>query len=394
MSGQLRAPERSTHQRTAHERSVQQVDPIGALSARPLTIGAAIAAPLIALIFTLQRPQEIDRPDLMITAFALLIGACVLLVYSSHAQRAPFTGGSHSIVMSLAALAALLSAMSHWTSDSYVRDDWGQLALGILLAAASPYRPVRSLLLAGASATVYIGVLVFLQSPSFVTVSPPVTTVLIAVTPVAALSCAGAVYASAAITSLERRQAAASEAAHALVATPGDRHQRPREQERVNILARVVPLFATVLANGTVTADIADRAGALSGAVRTIMVAEANRSWLGNAVNEAAGVQNMTVQDGSKLSDSLSFGQRTAVRALLDALFAAGAFDARGFSAVVAADGVRTTISLTTAPREGRVATKQVLEPYLAVMRSLFPVVEVGITQTIVKLRFCYEQER
>lgn len=405
------------------EGSLQQVDPLSALAARPLTVAAAVATPLIGLALALHSRHPVENPALMAAAFASLVGASVLLVWATDARRAPFAGGSHTVVVALGCLASLLAALSSWGTNVTARDDWGSLCLGVLLAACAPYRPARSLLAAAAAAMVFTASLTIWQSPYFTADAPAMVFVFIAVIPVASLSLAGAAYADSAVRTRERWHAAAAEATRALVdgardaVSPLSPLSGPVADERLAVLSHgVVPLFARVLRQGNITAHDVAQAREISEEVRGIMVAEANRSWLGEAVLEAsrggvsagdsvadgsagevaAGrvvnsevVDSAVVADAANYSSSMSLVQRTAVRAFLDALFALPAYP--GFSATVIPNGIFHDVHIAVGVRASPRSQRRALAPYITVMRTVFPRVHLGVDSRELTLRFSYE---
>jgi hypothetical protein len=70
-------------------RSPQQVDPLGALSSRPVTALAAVAAVVYATVSTLVARDEIVMPVAAVGALTALGAAGAVLVLASSPLRAP-----------------------------------------------------------------------------------------------------------------------------------------------------------------------------------------------------------------------------------------------------------------------------------------------------------------
>jgi hypothetical protein len=398
---------------------MQQLDPLGTLTARPITVIACIAAPILAIALTVQRREEIVYPLISVVAILTLLAACIILVFASEPVSAPLTGFTNGLVLALGALSAALEAVGHWQNNNYLSDDWGPIALGILLLAACPYRPVGKLLQAGASATGFVAVLALVQCAYCITPTPPIVFVIISAAPVLALSAAGIGAATAAVESRERWQAHAAEIARKRAAALTDPITRSVREQRVTVLERdVVPFFGSILDRDLLDERDSVIARQISRDVRGIMVAEANRSWFQVAINETAMRANVTgylaVFDDQKQSDQMSFNQRTAVRALLAALMTHRSFDSEGFEVRVSNVGGRFHVILRAGlPHRHSAALAWMspfrwisrdrggynasagsqIGPYLAVLRAVCPDLKVGNSSSNLTLWFSYGQK-
>jgi len=381
------------------ERSMRRIDPLATLASFPLTVAAAAAAPIIAVLLTMQHLDEIDSAAIMVAALLVLILACATLVsrvMAANAVRQQFSAGTHLTIVGLAVLAATLASIAQWRSNEMLRDDWGPIAVGILLLGIAPYRSIRSLIVSGGIAAVLIGLLTAIQAQPMVSPVPTMAYVVLAMTPVLALSAGGVAYAIAAVQSRERWQLVTAEVARAHASNLRDPIARSVQQERVTLLDReVVPFFTSVLQRQTITADDTERAQRIAGTVRGIMVAEANRSWLGATVDEIAtrrGIPPLdVVSDPSRSTDRMTFGQRAAARALLDALISHPGFDPNAFTAATVTTpthfSMRITATVASRPRR----LNKVVAPYLAVIRAVFCDLEVTVASPNLTLRFSYE---
>jgi hypothetical protein len=385
------------------ERSMRRIDPLAALASFPLTVLAACAAPLTAVLLMLQHIDDIDYPLVMVAALILLTIASagmVLRVAAANAVRSQFSTAAHAVIVGLAIVAAALAAVAQWRSNEMLRDDWGPLAVGILLLGIAPYRSIRSLIIAAGASAMAIGSLAAVQAQTMQaevmdTAVPTMAYVVLAVVPVLALAAGGVAYAMAAVQSRERWQRLTEEVARANASTLRDPIARSVQHERVAVLNReVVPFFSAVLQEDRVTRSDTERAQGIASTVRGIMVEEANRSWLRSAVDEIsarAGVEAGDVHDPRNLTARMTFGQRAAVRALLDALFTHPGFQPAGFSAIAASSGSHYSVRITAVVHGKPRALRRVAAPYLAVIRAVFCVLEVTMRSPNLTLRFSYE---
>jgi hypothetical protein len=385
------------------ERSMRRIDPLAALASFPLTVLSACAAPLTAVFLMLQHINDVDYPMVMIAALALVVVASALMVVqvtAANAVRSQFSTAAHAVIVGLVVVAATLAAFAQWRSNEMLRDDWGPLAVGILLLGIAPYRSIRSLIIAAAASAVAIGTLAAVQAQTMHaevmdTAVPTMAYVVLAVVPVLALASGGIAYAMAAVQSRERWQRLTEEVARGNSSTLRDPIARSVQHERVTVLDReVVPFFSAVLQEDRITLADTERAQEIASTVRGIMVEEANRSWLHSAVDEIserAGVSPGDVHDPRNLTDRMSFGQRAAVRALLDALFTHPGFQPAGFSAIAASSGSHYSVRITAVVHGKPRVLGRVAAPYLAVIRVVFCVLEVTMRSPNLTLRFSYE---
>ncbi|TWX40191.1 hypothetical protein ES689_01595 [Frigoribacterium sp. ACAM 257] len=378
-------------------RSPQQVDPLGALSSRPVTALAAVAAVVYATVSIVVTRDEIVVPAAAVGALVALGAAGVVLVLASSPLRAPLTRWSVAGVVALGALAAVLAAVASAGHNSMVRDDWASLAVGLLLAGLAPYRPALDLVVAGLASAVVLTAVVLVESEAFLTDVPVLVFVVVAVTPVLALSLAGASFSAAFTTMVERWIAGASSARQASADEFRSSVARSVQQDRVTILNRdVAPFFGEVVAAGVVTEADVERARRISADLRSTMVAEADRSWLEQVLADPSTRVSGAVVDVGRAADRMTAAHRTSLRALLVAL---GESDAVQPDAVrielevghgAEEERVEARISVATASSES--AVRHRLAPYFAVVRIVFDDLQVDPAPPLLTLRFSYDQ--
>ena len=372
------------------ERTFQQLDPLGVLIGRPMTYLAAAGIPVYASTMTWFNRFDIDFPLLAVAALAVVAVTSAALVYGSSPLRAPFTLRMHALVSGAAAFAYVLSAVSMWRSNGYVRDDWGPLVIGLALLSLSQYRPPKEIASTGLALALFVGLFTLLQTHSFLTVTPDIVFALVAMLPILALSLASAAFGEHLINDLVRWRRRAQEAVSSYATANTGWIARSVQQDRVTILNQeVVPFFADVLHRGIISDEDRQRARRISDAIRVIMVAEVDRTWLDSIVEQVAGHAS---DDPDRLAVSMTMDQRTATRAAIVAIAQHPAFSARAFDLSIRAVDSVVTISVRATLETGDNVLRGQIAPYLAVIRVVFSDVKVEFSSPTLALRFSYEQ--
>ncbi len=378
------------------ERTRQQLDPAGTMGMRLLCCVLAAAAFVYALVVSLVYADERTIPLLSALALVIFGVACVIFMVAASAYRAPLGRRTHLLVHGLGLAAIFVDAASQWGTDRYIVDDWGPLALGTLLLALAPYRPALELATGGVLSGIFLGFLTLIEAPFFVTSAPPVAFMVVAVTPMLAFCFGGVAFSVSIVGAIERWQLRAERASRGLLDELKDGIARSVQQDRVTILNRdVVPFFSEVLARPTITEEDRARARAISDSIRSVMVADIDRSWLENVVAETAAgasVDSSAVVDPARVASMMTTHQRTAMRAFLVELLAVPGFDRRSLR-VVLSKRRGTCLGVVTAAVElGDSAMRSALAPYFAVMRVVFSDLQIDFEQPRLALRFSYEQ--
>jgi hypothetical protein len=382
------------------ERTRQQLDPAGVTGMRPITVAAAAVAFGYAVVMTLRAPDALQFPVLGILALSLLATACGILIIQSSPLRAPLSATSHFFVHLFALAGATLSVAATWGANRYIADDWPPITVGILLLALSLYRPSKEIAGAGSLVAIYLGFLVLLQVPMLATTAPPAAVVAGAITPMLAICYGAAAFGATFTAALERWQRRADLATKRMTTQLRAGIVRSVQQDRVTILNKdVLPFFTDVLSRGEVTHEDRARAATISESIRSLMVAEADRSWLEQVVEHTVYGQQRDrisnfVHDPYRLAPMITTRQRTAVRALLVALFDEPSIDRRSLRFAFARNDGRCVGVLTAQVDSSDHTMRMALAPYFAVMRVVFTDFQIEFSPTSVELRMSYEQQR
>jgi len=381
------------------EPTVQQLYPLGAMAGRTITLAAAIGAPLDVMLMSVLTLDQINTPVYALIAFALVAAASLTVVIESSPLRAPFTRRSAMFAYAWANLAYLLSSAATFGTNEHLRDDYGPAVVGIIILSVAPYRPAKELTVVGLLSAILVGTVTLLQAPYVVTPASPFVYALAAMTPLLVLSLGAATFTDVVVKGLERWRRRAGIAVGARGENDKNWIARSVQQDRVTILNRdVVPFFAELLNDTHVTADDIERARIISDSIRSVMVAEVDRSWLESVIETTTALHGTgpvdagAITDERRLAQRMSTDQRSAMRAFLVALFGHPAFTTTDFSVDVSGNGARCVVELTARLDCPESQVKSEFAPYFAVMRILFADLEVELEQPSLTLKFSYEQ--
>lgn len=378
------------------ERTRQQLDPIGSLGSRPLSIVLACGAFLFGLVMTIRSLDQVSNLMLAVLALSWLAAATLVVTIATSPSRAPFTQSAHLAVQLLALGAVVLSVASQWGTNRFIQDDFGSMSLGLLMLALGPYRPAMELAAAGGLSAVFVGFVTLTEVPNLDASAPTVSFVLVGMTPILALSFASASFSGGLVNALERWQLQEQLAVERRKLRLRDGITRSVQQDRVMILSKdVLPFFNGVLERDTVASEDRERARDIAGAIRSLMVAEADRTWLEVvAVDDGVPDERMSraVDDRAGRASWMVSDQRTALRALI-----VGLTDEPTF----VPGSMRIAITGTKSVCHGAVSSqftasdldvRAAVAPYLAVIRIVFSAVHLEIHHQTLTLRFSYEQ--
>jgi hypothetical protein len=386
---------------TTVERTRQQLDPAGSTGVAPVTIFLCVGAFLYAVFMTVRGQDEISNPVFASLALALLATAGLIIISASSPNRAPLTERTHATAHAIVMVGIVCEAIGQAGSNAYIRDDWGPATLGILLVALGPYRPAREIAVGGLCSAISIGIITYLEVPSLVTPGPPLAFIVLAVSPMLALSLAAALFSNGVVASIDRWQKQAQAASVSLSREFREGIARSVRQDRVTILNRdVLPFFTGVLARDTITDADRDRARTIADSIRTVMVEEVDRSWLESLMEHTGvkrtnrpGADRVVVSDPHRVASAMTVRQRTAVRALLAAFTDVHGVTRNQLRIVLSDDGRHTHGVITAQVAFTDYIMRSTLAPFFAVFRAVFTNLEVDFVQPELTLRFSYDHD-
>ncbi|MCW4385176.1 hypothetical protein OH146_05240 [Salinibacterium sp. SYSU T00001] len=386
------------------ERTRQELDPVGAFSTRSITIGAALVAFIFAATMVVASIDIIANSGLALLALLGLGMASVLVTSATDPYRGPFHRGLHGWVIALSIVATALLAAATWdTPVSFVIGWVGPVCLGLFSVGMSAYRPVREIIAYGSLAAVFMGFISMLQAQSNPVAGVPVPAVVgIHLLPLLALNFSAAAFTGSMIEAVERWRSRANEAVDRMSEEQESGIARSVQQDRVTILNReVVPFFTDALAGQELTPEVRARARSIADAIRSVMVAEVDRTWLENLVDHLrARVRrygeipdsSRVVFDDDHVANLMTYDQRTALRALLVAIFDQADNRPQGLEIVIVRAGERCQGFVAVEIDMVDSLVKSRFGPYLAVMRVVFRRLRAEHLQSVLTVRFSYDQ--
>ena len=354
----------------------QQLDPLGGITARLVVIAAGIFAIITAAVMSVAGASQISKPLLAVAAVLVLVATVAFFVAATSAFRPPFSLVSHFVVYGGALLAVLLNAASQWGTNAFVRDDWGPVAMAIVIFTLGSYRAWPELLGSALISAVALAVLAALESDSLTTPVPVGVYALAIATPVLASGVASAAFSATLVEILRDWRAGVLTVRREQSAPQPDVLAGAAASSHLGYLhGEVIPFLESVVASGEIGDRDGPRARSLSSELRALMVLDAEQSWAEQLVD--------SLDDPDRVAQRLSPGQRGSLRALVAHL--------RG-----AENSVAGSIALSMTPGGGELTARIApgsnprvrLAPFVAVARGIFPTAVGEFTGTEFCLRF------
>lgn len=359
-----------------------------------LTVVLVVIAFLWAIVLSALALVGGADPVQALGALGLLGIACACVISASGGGHGVFTAGIHLTVHVLVVAGFIAASWSSWSPGAASHDQWAPLTLGVMMVAVAPYRPARELIAASTVSALALGAVTYLHAVIAHTAAPPLALAVIAGVGVVAPGYAAAVYSLRTIEEVQRWRRRSDGVAVALADEVRGGLARSVQHDRVALLGRdVVPFLGDLLGREAVTAADRDRARALATAIRRMMVADADRTWLEVVAHggDPSGGSSIVVDDPDALAATMTASQRTALRALIAAL-AADSTVADGFSIVLSRQG-RLCVGTIRAPvRSAGHSLRTRCTPIYAIMRVAFNSLGVQTHFPDLIVRFTYEQ--
>lgn len=374
--------------------TIQQLDPLGTLDGRPISVSAAAAVLVLGTVMSWLNSDAIVYPLLAIAALLLIASASATLVVATSPLRARFSGRMHALVVGLLVFAYALSTASLGGQDSLVNDYWGTMVIGIMCMAIAPYRPVKDLVTVGVVAAIVTGIITLVQPSASSSDVPPMIAVLASMTPVLALSLGGSAFARSLAQSHAQWELRARRAAHRQLERQHVSVARSVQQDRVTILNRdVVPLLVALTKRGIVSPDDRTRAAEYSESIRDLMVTEVNRSWLESIVANSFGARGVgsRVRDPHRLAAAMTASQRTALRAAVLAVATGDELDRDSVRLAIEKTPSGAIIIVHATVTSSEPSWRSSLAPYFAVLRVVFTGLQVSYHSPSLIVRFTYD---
>ncbi len=347
-------------------RSPWEIDPLSWFVSPNLPLASAGFVLAHGVLILGPAGQAGSRPAVQAAALALAVIAPLWVHVMTRPRRGSFGVAEGLVGVLLSVASIVLSAIGYIGERFSIVLWWAPLAASLLLFVLAPYlSAVRFAVLGLLPVAVGVAVTLVLVVPDDST-WPPFSTVAIAVFPLVIGLLGGVVMIRGITVGIARW----SERPLDLPVTDRDADAElvaAVDAATTDRIAAARAVIATVLDRGEVTAGDAARAAAVAERLRSDLTGDVDRTWLERVAEGRA----VTIDDPERLVEQLDLAQRTAVRALLDALL--GHADAPAGSARVelrrtATGAIAVALRIRSSLPEGRRET--FLAPYYVTLQS------------------------
>ncbi len=350
---------------SAWNRSLWDADPLSWFTTPNLPLAAAALTLAHGLVMLGPAGQSGLRPLVQAVALAFAMLALLWVHVATRPRRGPFTIARGLVAVGFASAALVISAIGYRGESFAPELWWAPPSLSLLLPAMAPYvSPVRLAMLGAVLITAALTTTLLLVVPYQVT-WPPLSTLVIALFPIVIGVVGGMVMIRVIVVALARwherpLQVPSARASDDDLVTAVDRITSAR-------IAPAIAVISAVLASGVVSRSDSARAAAIAERLRDELTGEVDRTWIERVADGRA----VSVDDPERLADRLDLAQRTALRALLDALL--GHADAQLGSAHIelrrtAGGAIAVALRIRSTLPEGRRET--FLAPYYVSLQS------------------------
>jgi hypothetical protein len=342
--------------------TAQELDPLGGMTARLFAIGAVGVALVVAYSMSVITAAQTNNVWLELAALAAITASGAFYIRAASPFRAPFPRSAHAVVCLLALAAVVLESAAQWGTNPVVRDDWAPIALAILTLTFGSWRPGWEILACTLFCAVVIGVLAYAQADDFAADVPAIVFAVLPATPVLATGAAASAFSRSLVDSLLAWRSSANQPQ----ASAPDVENPPlpaRASHLVHLDEHVYPFLERVAGAPELTAADGERARVLARELRTLLVIDAERSWLSRIVR--------AVDDRHRFAERMGEAQRGYLRAVLAHLRGSEAFDDARMRVMLHGSEWEATCTIVVPCRPGHNPRVQ-LAPYIAVARSVF----------------------
>ena len=342
--------------------TAQELDPLGGITARLFAIGAVAVALVVAFSMSVITAEQTNNVWLELAALAAITASGAFYIRAVSPFRAPFPRSAHVVVCLLALLAVVLDSAAQWGTNPVVRDDWGPIALAILTLTFGSWRPAWEILLCTIVCALVIGSLAFVQADHFAADVPAIVFAVLPATPLLATGAAATAFSRSLVDTLLAWRAGVT-GPRASAPSIGDDAEPTRASHLVHLDEQVYPFLERVAQSAELTAADGERARVLARELRTLLVLDAERSWLSRIVRD--------VDDRHRFAERMGEAQRGFVRAVLAHVRNSAAFDDERMRLALHGSEWEATCTIVVPGHAGHNPRVQ-LAPYIAVGRSVF----------------------
>lgn len=360
------------------ERSMQQLDPLAAAASWDTSVLLVLLTWSYAILATVTELSQATFPVLMIIALASLTAGGIAHLWFAAPRNWPYRRSHYTLVVSCVVSAGVFQVVSMAGFYQPYLAEWGPIAVALIFAASSGYRPILDQHIAGLSAAVALGATLFVTGLSIET---PFGLWYYSVAGVSLLSIV--VLGQAAYT---RKASTTLLAWQSNMSVNNISVDSPAELQQLRPLAvQGEELIVSLLESGKITAEDSRDAAELSEKLRRELISLSTQTWV-----ERSGYQ---LEDSEHLLDKFDVSAQSAVSALMAGLTSVGVsketlslqkdLSSQRISCVllgVLSDGVEMSST----------DIRSTLAPYMRVMHVVFEDVRLIIHEGEIKVMFYY----
>lgn len=368
----------------------QEADPIGAVTAAPIVVIGAVFAFAASIALSIAHWHEVGSVLAAVLGIALVGAAGLTAAVSAAPAFAPFTVDRLWLIVALAVGAAIAEYVSTIGADRYLYDDYGPIAIGLLILAVAPFCTWVSLFLAGLLAAAVLSILVVGSAAATMNTVPIGALIAVNSAAVLALSAAAAGYSYAIVDETLAWQRQANRAALHRDAELRAGIARSVQQSRISVLGReVLPFLAGVMTADRISVADADRARELAEALRTALKAGIETTWLDDLAATLRSSRNITVvvDDSEGAATALDDDQRSALTALVSWL--SDSDRSTAISVRMTHDPPRRRIVIVTESGAAPPSRRE-LDRFAAVARAVSMRADVDVTRENVRVELSH----
>ncbi|MCS5713684.1 hypothetical protein NVV95_03855 [Herbiconiux sp. CPCC 205716] len=361
--------------------------PIVAGALHPLLVVTAITLVAVALVRTVTDVERIAHPLVAVAAVVAVVVTGLGVIVATDPVRPPTTVVAFALTVAAALAADGLSAASAWGTSNVLWDDWGPVVVGVTILSFSMFRPGRELAAATLVSLAVVGTISAAEAGDLPETVSPLTSAVIACTPVLLLGVAASVFSYRMSLSLARQQELAARAERGLARRVRIRlRELMRDSGRAELSAEVVPFFEEVLARGELAPEDPARARRLSAVLRSEIMAGVGLPWLERLQRARPG--RLVVHDPATVAETMPVEQKVALRALLTALLAHPETAGDALHVRVTEVAEHRSVFVRAPWGAGEPAARRALGGFVAVMGSAFGRSQVTIGDGELRLLF------
>ena len=298
------------------QRSAQAVDPLSWFTGTNMPLAAAGLLVVYSLVIIVGQWSSSRLPGMQLVALALALTSSVLVHFVSRPMRPPIGWPIAAVAFALTVAATVISALDYAGRPFSIELWWAPGAVTLTCAALAAFVPAQRLVVKGSAATIVTVVVgALLLEPTQPTWGIVGTAVIIGYAPII-----GVIATSTFSYSIVSTMMPMLESPSRIIVAGRDVVDAAADEiERVTLAqltARAAPFLEGIADRGAITAEERTLAGQLARRIRDDLVTQSNVSWLESIADHS----RLVVVDPQRRARGMDHAQRTALRALLQAI--------------------------------------------------------------------------